>query len=637
MKIEGYWLASGVLGVTASIMRRVVNHGADVVVTKSIGLTPRKGHAGPIITSSHGGLLNAVGLTNPGIIAFKEELATIKDFDIPVVLSIFGSTIEEIAKVAEHAIELNPQAIELNLSCPHAEISQIAHSPYLTSKYVEVVRDIVDCPLFVKLTPNASDIVSVGRAAQDAGADAIVAINTVRGMRIDIHQRRPVLGNGVGGFSGPPIFPIALRCVYDLYNALSIPIIGVGGVTSWEDAIEMHLAGASAIQIGTAVLSGLDVFSKIKSGVSKYLSTNGFKDVSEIVGLANPHPTRSDKPISDIADIAKSLLHCPQYASPHPHESSGPVQLASPLSMAYTKKHGAARDFQKALGFIIRPRDDTVGYFESLTGNFRSVQITTSVSENALDHTLYFEDVINDCSYQPGQFLMVWVPGVDEIPISMSSIRGKTIGITVRPVGLATNTLVGLSGGQWLGIRGPFGKSFDTIAKRPLIVGGGIGMAPLRPLVYRFLEQDVPVNMVIAAKTADELLFVNEMRSLRNPNLAVEVTTDDGTMGSKGFATVAVERILSEYSHDVIYTCGPEPMMAAIWKLAQKYGVSLQASLERYMKCGCGICGTCALHPTGVLVCKDGPVFTGEQLKTLTEFGKYHRDSTGVKIPVCIK
>ncbi|MCJ7817439.1 MAG: dihydroorotate dehydrogenase [Candidatus Thorarchaeota archaeon] len=286
MKIQGYWLASGVLGVTASTMLRAVNSGADAVVTKSIGLHPRKGHHGPILSTSHGGLLNAVGLTNPGIDAFEEEMQILREAKVPVVMSIFADSPEEIAVVAEKATMLGPTAIELNLSCPHAEISQISHSPTVTSEYVRAVKEVVNLPVFAKLTPNATDYVSVGKAAQDAGADAIVAINTVRAMKIDILQQRPVLGNRVGGLSGPPIFPIAVRCVYDLHNALSIPIIGVGGVSTWEDAVEMHLAGASAIQIGTAVMEDIEVFSKIKQGVNTYLREKGHKSVDEIVGLA---------------------------------------------------------------------------------------------------------------------------------------------------------------------------------------------------------------------------------------------------------------------------------------------------------------------------------------------------------------
>ncbi|NWF95383.1 MAG: dihydroorotate dehydrogenase [Candidatus Thorarchaeota archaeon] len=286
MRISGYWLASGVLGMTASLLRRVARNGADAVVTKSIGLTPRKGHDGPVLTVSHGGLLNAVGLTNPGIDAFVDELSDLATIGVPVVLSIFGNSLDEIAKVASKAAEVRPSAIELNLSCPHAEISQISHDPQLTYRYVKTVKDLVSCPVFAKLTPNASDIVSVGASAERAGADAVVAINTVRAMRIDIHQRRPVLGNRFGGLSGPPIFPIAVRCVYDLYQALSIPVIGVGGVSTWEDAVEMHLAGASAIQIGTGVLWGMDVFKRVREGVEAYLREAGFSELSEIIGLA---------------------------------------------------------------------------------------------------------------------------------------------------------------------------------------------------------------------------------------------------------------------------------------------------------------------------------------------------------------
>ena len=286
MKIQGYWLASGILGVTAASLAKVATSGADAVVTKSIGLNPRKGHPGPVLTTSHGGLINAVGLTNPGIDAFKDEMELLKEKKVPVVLSIFGNTVEEVSEVARKAVQLKPDAIELNLSCPHAEIGQISHNPDLTHKYVSAVKDVVECQVFAKLTPNASDIIAVGRAAEEAGADAVVAINTLRGMKIDIYQMLPVLGHKVGGLSGPPIFPVAVRCVYELSQALTIPIIGVGGVSTWEDAVEMHLAGADAIQVGTALIEGLDVFSRIKEGVANYLKEMKVTTLSEIVGAA---------------------------------------------------------------------------------------------------------------------------------------------------------------------------------------------------------------------------------------------------------------------------------------------------------------------------------------------------------------
>jgi dihydroorotate dehydrogenase (NAD+) catalytic subunit len=267
-------------------MNRVIKSGADAVVTKSIGASPRKGHPGPVLTSSHGGLLNAVGLTNPGIDAFRDEMSELRSMNVPVILSIFGNTIQEICDVAAKGEALKPHAIELNLSCPHAEISQIAHDPEMTRNYVEAVKNTVNCPVFAKLTPNTSDIVAVGKAAEEAGADAIVAINTVRGMKIDIHQMYPVLGNKVGGLSGAPIFPVAVRCVYELSQALDIPVIGVGGVSTWQDAIEMHLAGASAIQIGTALIDGFDVFFKIKEGVNGYLKEMKISAISDIVGAA---------------------------------------------------------------------------------------------------------------------------------------------------------------------------------------------------------------------------------------------------------------------------------------------------------------------------------------------------------------
>lgn len=286
MKIQGYWLASGILGVTAASMGRVIDSGADAIVTKSIGLTPREGYPGPVLTTSHGGLVNAVGLTNPGIDAFRDEMEILRGRSVPIVLSIFGNSVEEIKELAGRSMQLKPAAIELNLSCPHAEIGQIAQSPDLTHTYVSTVKDEVKCQVFAKLTPNTADIIAVGRAAEEAGADAVVAINTLRAMKIDIHQKLPVLGHKIGGLSGPPIFPVAVRCVYDLRQALSIPIIGVGGVSSWEDAIEMHLAGASAIQIGTALIEGLDVFSRIKEGVTKYLEKSHISDIAEIIGAA---------------------------------------------------------------------------------------------------------------------------------------------------------------------------------------------------------------------------------------------------------------------------------------------------------------------------------------------------------------
>jgi len=287
LKIKGLWLAAGILGVSGAILKRVAEAGADAVITKSLGMIPREGYPTPIIASFDNSLINAVGLTNPGIHNFIGEIKIAKEGQKPVIVSIFGSDEEEFAKIAKIAENAGADAIELNVSCPHAKVSQIGQSAELTYEVTKAVKSKIQIPVIVKLTPNVTDIVEIAQAAEEAGADAITAINTIKAIAIDIYLKKPILGNKFGGLSGPAIFPIALRNVYDIYENINIPIIGSGGVTDWKTAIAMHLAGASAIQIGTALLDGLDIFERIKSGIKEYLSKEGFRDVSEIVGLAH--------------------------------------------------------------------------------------------------------------------------------------------------------------------------------------------------------------------------------------------------------------------------------------------------------------------------------------------------------------
>lgn len=267
---------------------------------------------------------------------------------------------------------------------------------------------------------------------------------------------------------------------------------------------------------------------------------------------------------------------------------------------------------------------------DELMGNPVSVKITEAVTETSQSKTLYFP-MRNKIEFYPGQFVMVWVPGVDEVPMSVSSWSPPEMGITVRSIGEATESLVSMKKGDWIGIRGPFGNPFSMNCTSALIVGGGVGIAPLRPLVYTLLDRGTEVTLVNAARTKNELIFFSEFESNENSNLTVEIATDDGSLGFKGFATEFVETILAEHDFDQLYTCGPEVMMAGLYSMTMKKKMGFQASLERFMKCGCGICGTCAVDPTGQLVCKDGPVFTGNQLEKLTDFGKYHRDAVGMK------
>jgi len=282
-------LAAGILGLTGSSLRSVVEAGAGAVVTKSLGLKPREGYPNPTVVQVDCGLLNAMGLPNPGVRHFGEEISDVKETGVPIIVSIYGFSSEEFAKVAEVAVDVGADALELNVSCPHVEETgaEIGSDPELLAEVVRKVKNRVDKPVFVKLTPNVANIGEVAKAAVDAGADAITAINTVRAMAIEIETTQPLLANKIGGLSGPAIKPIAVRCVYEIYREVDVPVIGCGGITNWRDAVEFMLAGASAVQIGTAIaFKGLKVFKSVTRGIKAYVRKKGFENVKEIVGLA---------------------------------------------------------------------------------------------------------------------------------------------------------------------------------------------------------------------------------------------------------------------------------------------------------------------------------------------------------------
>lgn len=283
-------LASGILGMSAETLRRAADSGAGAVVTKSIGLKPSSGYPNPTVIQVKCGFLNAVGLPNPGIHKFVEEIRMLRDLSVPVIVSVFGFSPEEYAEVAGLAEDAGASAIELNLSCPHVKGTgaEIGQDPRMVKLIVEAVKGSVKKPVFAKLTPNTADIVRLADAAVSAGADAITAINTVKAMAIDVETFRPILSNRFGGLSGPAIKPIAIRCVYEIYEAVGVPIIGCGGIWSWEDAVEFMLAGASAIQVGSAIaIEGLSIFKNICRGLAEYLARKNFRSVREIIGLAH--------------------------------------------------------------------------------------------------------------------------------------------------------------------------------------------------------------------------------------------------------------------------------------------------------------------------------------------------------------
>jgi dihydroorotate dehydrogenase (NAD+) catalytic subunit len=283
-------LASGILGYSAETLSSIVAGGAGAVVTKSVGLKSRKGYANPTVVQADFGLINAVGLPNPGIGEFASEIQEMKRLGIPLIVSVYGFSAEEYATVAKKAVGAGADAVELNVSCPHVKEtgSEIGQKPEVLAEVVRKVKAVVDRPVFVKLSPNVTGPVKIAEAAVKAGADGITAINTVRAMAIDAETAVPILSNKRGGLSGPAVKPIALRCIYDIYERVKVPILGCGGVTGWRDAVEFFLAGASAVQIGTAVaLKGPNVFRSVAKGVDAYLKRKGLRSVNEIVGLSH--------------------------------------------------------------------------------------------------------------------------------------------------------------------------------------------------------------------------------------------------------------------------------------------------------------------------------------------------------------
>ena len=273
-------LAAGILGTTGASLARILDAGAGGVVTKSLGPVPLDGHPGPCLVVLEDGVLNAMGLPNPSR-DFAGELAPLSGR--PVVVSIFGGDPEEFAEVASWFAG-SAAGFELNLSCPHAEGfgSALGTDPAVVEECTRAVKAL-GRPTWVKVTPNVTDIAGIGAAAERGGADAIVAINTVKAMRISVPMGRPVLGNRFGGLSGKAIFPIAIRCVYELYEACEVPIIGCGGISTAKDVVEMMMAGASAVEIGSAVLEDIGIFGKI----AKDLYTPDGREPDGIVGCAH--------------------------------------------------------------------------------------------------------------------------------------------------------------------------------------------------------------------------------------------------------------------------------------------------------------------------------------------------------------
>ncbi len=261
------------------------------VSLKGMTLDERLGNPPPRIAESKCGILNSVGLQNPGVQAFiAEELPKLRGRDVVKIANVAGSTVEDYCEAVERLCQTEIDIIELNISCPNVKKGGAAFgvSCESASGITKAVRKVCTKPLMVKLSPNVTDIASIAQAVENEGADAVSLINTLLGMRIDIRTRRPILKNNVGGMSGGGVFPLAVRMVWQVKNAVKIPVVGLGGIQTADDAIEMMLAGASAIQIGTVMMEDPMAPVKIVQGMQEYLTKYHINDINEIVGQVQP-------------------------------------------------------------------------------------------------------------------------------------------------------------------------------------------------------------------------------------------------------------------------------------------------------------------------------------------------------------
>ncbi|MFW9998952.1 MAG: dihydroorotate dehydrogenase electron transfer subunit [Candidatus Hodarchaeota archaeon] len=242
---------------------------------------------------------------------------------------------------------------------------------------------------------------------------------------------------------------------------------------------------------------------------------------------------------------------------------------------------------------------------------------------------------------KPGQFVMVWVPEIDEIPMSISDCDDNgNWAITVKNVGECTNAMYNLKIGDYIGIRGPLGNYYkipDDYSKELFLIGGGIGMVPLKFLSTELIKRNIKHTIIEGAKSNNDLMFIEYFKELTVGCTEIQYCTDDGSYGTKGVVSDVFKRLIKEIlknqlSKVIVYSCGPERMLFNLFQICQEYHIEFYASLERIMRCGCGLCGLCALDPLGLLVCKDGPIFDSDTLKKIQDFGKYQRDFTGKKI-----
>jgi len=286
-----FLLASGIWGESGESLAGAWRAGAGGVITKSIGAEPRAGYPNPTVeVYADWGMLNAMGLPNPGIEEYPREIEVARRAGATVIGSVFAGTDQEFARLAGRIADAGVVAVELNLSCPHAEGfgTEVGSTPADVERIVRAVVRAVKVPVIAKITPNSADPAGLAEAAERAGAAAISAINTLRALAIDTSLRRPVLAHGLGGLSGRAIKPVGLACVWQIYRKVKIPVIGVGGISTAEDALEYVFAGARALEVGTAItFEGVELFGRLARDLSRRLDELGFARLEDAVGAAH--------------------------------------------------------------------------------------------------------------------------------------------------------------------------------------------------------------------------------------------------------------------------------------------------------------------------------------------------------------
>ena len=279
--------ASGTCGFGRDYLEYYSPSDIGAITTKGLSLAPREGNKTPRVAETPGGMLNAIGLQNPGVEYFIEhELPQLRQYDAKIIANIFGNSIDEYCEVTKILSDTDIDMIEMNISCPNVKEGGVHFGiePRMVENITSSVKKVSKKPVIVKLSPNVTDITAIAKAAECGGADALSLINTLLGMRIDIHSRRPVIKNNVGGLSGAAIKPVAVRMVWQVRNTVKLPIIGMGGIVNGDDAIEFILAGANAVAVGTAAFNDPYTVIKVREEIAEYMTNNGVSSIKELSG-----------------------------------------------------------------------------------------------------------------------------------------------------------------------------------------------------------------------------------------------------------------------------------------------------------------------------------------------------------------